>query len=115
MKIYSAPEGIAAPKIKGGMDFDQYNRDCNQYEKDVIEYCKKNSNHKHAGETISFSVADGCAVYIVFTPTKLIHLELGDAYHYSDIDKYKGADILKKIEQSKAMANLFGGKKSMFG
>jgi len=103
--IYSAPKEIEFPKYNP----DTWREDEKQYLAKLSELCKNNSKCKDAGEVIGFPIADGKALYMVVTYTKLIHIELGDAYSIPDAHArgLRKTDIVAMINQSKAIAKLF--------
>lgn len=105
--VYAPPKHIVRPDIKDFLDdYEGLNKAEEEYAKSVIEYCKSNSNCPHAGEEISFGVADGCARYVVFNYRTLIFLEIEDAYQIPDAHArgLRKADIVSKIERRKAFS-----------
>jgi hypothetical protein len=64
------------------------------------------------GEIIKFPVADGYAMYMVASmkPLMLIHLALGDAWSYGDVDLMTAKRVQDKIDQQKALDKLFAKK-----
>lgn len=119
-KVYREPKGIRPPEIrdfqKEGVSsreyWDAYQNAEREYEEKVREWAKANGTGKYAGEVVRFQVADGYAGYVVLSlrPVKLIHLSVGDSYHFQYIERLTAADIRKQIEQEKALAKLFASK-----
>ena len=108
--IYSHIEGINQPKWNATQGWEEYSKQENKYVDDVKQFCKANSKHKLAGEEVLFPVADGYARYVVFTPTKLIHLAVDDAWEYPHIERLLGKDISENINRRKALRELFASK-----
>lgn len=110
IKVYSAPKEIAKPSfdlvINGNVN--DYTKACDEYESEIVSYCKKHSRNKHAGSVVRFGVADGYASYVVFTPGKLIHIDSGDAYNFPYIERLTAKDITDKITQDAGITKLFG-------
>ena len=105
LKVYRAPKKIKKPEL----DFDnisKYNKACDKYVQKIKDYAKKNGEGKYRGEEVSFNVADGTAVYIVYTmtPLQLIHCETYDEYQY--IERLTKADIIKQIKFQKDMQKI---------
>jgi hypothetical protein len=114
-KIYSPPESIGEPpSITHPFDWKAYNKACDEYVNKIKSWAKQNGKGPQAGEEISFGVADGNAVYIVvsLSPVSLIHVPIGDAYQFQYANRLTRQDILKKIEQKKALARMFENKES---
>jgi hypothetical protein len=84
-KIFKAPKEIELPEYmltNNGYDWEQKD---NEYKKKLKAHIKAiGYNEKESGECIKIQTADGYAEYMVLGlkgGAKLIHLELGDAYH----------------------------------
>ena len=111
MKVYTAPAGITLTP-----DYRNYNRDAEQKKEDTYKAAIKawlvenGYTGPLTGEVASFGVADGYAQYMLGDKARggiLIHLDIGDAYQFSFIERLTKGDIVKNIEQGKAMAKLF--------
>ena len=114
-KIYSAPEGYEAPK----MDFTNFNAAAwkkadNDYIARLSEWCKgcNPNDPEYVGQIIKFPVADGNAIYMVASlkPVELIHLELGDAWHFRFANRLTKKDVIKEVDRLKAIKELFANK-----
>jgi len=108
-KLFGPPEHIPCPEFNV-KDFNQYQKDCEQFEKSLAEFCKEESPRcPDAGKIISFPVADGQAKYMVFKYSELIFIGTYDAYHVDDalIRGLRKADIVKKIKQRENISALF--------
>lgn len=88
------------------------------WRKNEEEYIEKNrrkaimlSTYEHAGETISFPMADGSAVYMVIDLDRVIWLEIGDSWSFEYIDRLLPEDIKKKVEGKLAFRRAFGKQK----
>ena len=108
LKVYSAPKEIKKPELDFS-NIKKYNKDCDKYVQKIKDYAKKNGESKYRGEEISFNVADGTAVYIIFsmTPLQLIHCETYDEYQYPYIKRLTKADIIKQVKFQKSMKDIF--------
>lgn len=113
-EIFSAPEEVEQPKI------DFANFDHEQYEAANAEYVQKlkewlNSmgyKGKNVGEILRLPWADGHAQYMVISmrPCRLMHLPLGDAWDHPDADQLSAERVQEKLDQAKALAELFSKK-----
>lgn len=115
-EIYDVPENIKIPKIKfdGTFNLGEYQKEVEQFYKDVKEGLMADGyTEKHLGEIIRFPVADGNAEYMVFTvnPVQLVHLPIGDAWEFQYVERLTTADVLEKIRQRKALAEMFSKNK----
>lgn len=113
--IYSAPEGYDAPE----MNFKNFNRDEwlkkeNGYIARLAEWCRnRNPNdHEYVGKIIRFPVADGYAIYMVASlkPVQLIHVELGDAWHFQYAKNLTKKDVMEEVKRLEALNKLFSKK-----
>ena len=115
-KIYSVPKEIEVPKMNfANFNLKDYNESIDKFVENLTNHVKKLGYvGKHVGEIIHFPVADGRAEYMVLNlkPLMLIHLPIGDAWHYEYIERLTAADVTKKIEQQKALDEMFDKKKS---
>lgn len=105
--VYAAPKELQAPEWLKGSTFQEHNKKEEEYEKKLIEWVKENSDHKYAGEIVGYPVADGQARYVVFTPSELIHIAIGDAWNYEHIERLLAKDIVQKVKQERNLAKLF--------
>jgi len=109
--IYSAPEEIKKPEF----DFANFNAKKHQekedqYIKDLEQWLRKNGyNGKNVGKTIKFPVADSYAVYMVIEmkPLKLMHVPIGDEWHYDNVDLMTAKRVQEKIDANKRMEKLW--------
>jgi hypothetical protein len=116
-KIYSGIEGLTVPDITNitGDTYDEYEKACEKYVKEVKKYAKARSACNEAGEEIQFPVGDGYARYIVASlkPVELIHLNIGDQWHFQYVDRLTASDIKEKIRLQKSLKNLFSKAKAL--
>ena len=112
-KIYASPKEIEAPEYQTYQDTDEYLKAGNEYVEKLKEWAKENSNCPEAGKEIRFPAADGYARYIVFSlkPVTLIHVDVGDAWHFQYANRLTAADIRKEVKKVEGLAKLFGTKK----
>lgn len=110
-KIYSPPASIKVPEFNWE-DIPAYENACNKFIDDLKEFCKSRNNAEHVGEVIQFPVADSYAQYMVasLSPVELIHLPLMDAWEFQYVERLTKKDIIEKIEQRKALDDLFSAK-----
>lgn len=115
-KIFSVPKEVKVPELNfNNFNLKDYNESIEKFITELTDHVKKlGYTGKYVGETVRFPVADGNAVYMVFNlkPLMLIHLPIGDAWQYEHIERLTAADITKKIEQQKALKELFNKKKA---
>jgi len=108
MEIFLAPKEIKKPVLNFD-DIEAWRKDEERYIEEIKQSCLKANKGKYIGEILYFPVGDGNAMYMVMTdnPFRLVHLELGDCWEFQYIDRLTPQDIIEKIEQQKAMAELF--------
>jgi len=108
--IYKAP--ITAPEL----DFRNskaFNEQWAKYEEELKAWCIKRKNAEHVGEIITFTVADGSALYMVASvnPPELIHLDYLDGYQFEYDYLLSVKEIKEKIARKKSISKIFGGSK----
>jgi hypothetical protein len=108
-KVYNAPKEVGNPPK---FNIDTYLKDEEVWLRKLQNWAKKNGSGTYAGELVSFPYADGYAMYVVVAlkPVSLIHVPLGDAWHYPYITRLTAADLKAAINRSKAMKKLFKTK-----
>ncbi|GIV43909.1 MAG: hypothetical protein KatS3mg035_1032 [Bacteroidia bacterium] len=110
-RIFKAPN-FPLPEIDYRKSVKENKEQEDAYINNLVEFLKKRKpNDKLVGEEIRFPVADGYARYIVASSkgkVDLIHLELGDAWHFEYAHKLTKKDIVKIIKQQKAIKKIFG-------
>lgn len=111
--IYSAPKHIKLPEFNLEGTYRDYEKECDAYLETLKEEIRKNNPTEYIGETIRFQVADGYAVYMVanLKPVKLIHIEIGDAWHFELAHKLNKKDVIGYIQSEKRMKEIFGDSK----
>ena len=107
-KIYSGIKGIETPKLSF-TDFSEYQKECENYLEAIKAECKKNSNSKNVGEIIKFPVADGYALYMVYSmkPLQLIHIDTMDGWQCEFAELLTPTKVTEMIERDKRIAELF--------
>ena len=112
-KIYKSPIEEPVIDFTNGRGVQDYQNDCAKFKDDLREWLKKNGLvREHAGKVIKFPVADSYAEYMVADVEKamLIHLKLGDEWHFEFAHLLTSTEILEKIQQQEAMAKFFTKK-----
>lgn len=111
-EIFFPPQELEKPRfdssdVKGSLEREE------QYIEDIAKWARKHGKGEYAGETIQFQVADGYAIYVVFSlrPVKLIHVSYLDGYQFEYVHRLTAEDVIEKIEQKKALDELFSKKK----
>jgi hypothetical protein len=109
-KIYSGIKGIANPESGTPFDYTVYERQTEDYVRQVQDAARSQNKCPEAGEIISFSVCDGRAFYVVqsLRPVELIHLDIYDGYQYEYANRLTAKDIREKIRQNKVLCEIFG-------
>jgi hypothetical protein len=107
-KVYCPPDEIKVPEFNWE-DIPAYEAANKKFIEDLKQWCVNRNNAEHVGEVIQFPVADGYAQYMVaaLSPVELIHIPLWDAWEYQYVERLSKKDIVEKINQRKAMDNLF--------
>lgn len=118
--VYSTPEELPEPVFDefftegGSFDSKAYFEACDEHTAAMAAWVRERSDSDIAGETISFPVADGKAIYMVYTtkPLALIHLDYGDGYQVDEmmLRGMRVADVRERVLRGKALAELFGRK-----
>ena len=105
-KVFAHPEHIKVPSLG---NYETYGDEVKRFEAELKEFCVQESKCKDAGEIISFPIADGKAMYMVFQYSKLIHIPTYDAYQIPEAHArgLRKDDIVKLIKSAKAIAELF--------
>jgi len=105
---------IPAPEFMepdGRYDHAGHDARCKAYEAETEKYIRTelDGKHKHTGKILRFPVADGYAQYMLWTPTKWIHLDEIDGYHAHEatIRGMRTADVVAQIERQDRMAAFF--------
>lgn len=112
LKVYAPPKEITPPSWASYKDVQLYNKAEENYTNSIIDFCKKYGKGKHRGDVVRFPVADGYAVYVIYSesPMELIHDESGDAYQYMYVERLTKKDILQLAESYNKLKKMFGGK-----
>lgn len=116
VEIYDLPKGFEVPEMDfGNFNYKEHHAKKEKFLEDLKNFLKNyNPHEKEVGEIISWAVADGKAMYMVASlkpKVELVHLPLGDAWHYEDADLQTEARIRKKIAQGKALKEMFAKHK----
>lgn len=108
---------IPAPafmEADGRFDYDAYQERCRQYEADTEAFIRTElgGKHKYTGRIIRFPVADGYAQYMLWTPTKWIHLDEVDGYHADPalIRGMRTQDVIARVEADERFAEIWAGR-----
>lgn len=115
-QIFDVPEEIKVPQIRfdGKFNLKEYNEDVEKFEQQLKDHLKNlGYDGEHVGEIIDFPVADGKARYMVFNlkPVMLVHLPLDDAWEFDYAHLLTKTEVVKKIQQQKALEEMFSRNK----
>lgn len=110
-KVYSPPVGFDPPEFDINLSYDAYTKLENDYIARLAAEAKKHSSGDLVGEVIRFGVADGHAVYMVWTqkPLALVHVPIGDAWQIP-VAHSRGltiTEVRQMVQGSKNLAKLF--------
>jgi hypothetical protein len=106
-KVFTAPKEVKVPEFSFET-LDTYEEECENYIENLKAFLKERG-WKHSGQVIQFPVADGYAKYMVMSmnPLQLIHLELGDAWHFQHINLMTAQAVQEMVDTEKRMRELF--------
>lgn len=116
IKVYAPPKEIKKPKfINSGNsthDWKKYQVETEKYFKEIKDFCSEQGSGKYKGEDVRFPVADGQAIYVVYscTPMELIHCDMYDGYDYPYIERLTKKDIINAIEMARNLEKIFKRK-----
>lgn len=115
-RIFNPPKSLKEPSLS----FDKinsYKEECEKYMQDLKTILLNNAKVKqkpttNVGEVIQFPAADGYAQYMVASmkPLELVHIPLGDAWHFQYVNRLTAKDVQEKINQQQAINRLFSKK-----
>lgn len=97
---------VPRPKLEN-MAFTEYFKAGDEYLAGLVAHCKAaNPTDKYAGRIARFPVADGFATYVVSSlkPLKLVHVDIGDGWHYQYINRLNATDIKNSIDRNSNLA-----------
>lgn len=117
-EIYRAPDYLELPEIDyKNFNFEEYDKKENEYLRKVQNWARTNGRGKYAGKLIKFGVADGYAMYVVFSlkPVRLIHLDLGDGYEFEYAHRLSANDVKDLADRQDLFECFFKSKKSVKG
>ncbi len=111
--IYNSPEEIKVPEFNW-QDLEAYRKSEEKFLENLKAFLKRRNKGKNVGEIIKFPAADGYALYMVASmrPAELVHIPLGDAWHFQYAHLLTAKEIQDKIDQEKAMEELFAKHKN---
>ena len=90
------------------MKFEEQDAKEEAWIKELSNLCRKSGSGPNKGKEVSFPHADGHARYMVFSPGVLLHLAIGDAWHYPHIERLTSKDIVTRIKSQEGMNAIFG-------
>ena len=108
-KIFAAPECIPSPGFDLSEGIDAYHKRNQAYVESVQQWARDNGRGALRGETVRFPVADGYAQYVVLStaPVRLIHLQVGDAWHFEYADRLSSHDVKVEVKRRRELEALF--------
>lgn len=104
-KVYAPPTGIEPIPLGDWQNWQKHEK---RYTDDLKKWCKReNPSGKLVGEIVRFPVADSFAAYMVLRlrPLELIHMEIGDAWHFQYIERLTVKDIRKQVQHNQFLAS----------
>lgn len=115
-KVYGVPEGFVAPNFKdfkksgGDYDYEGLQKAEEDYLKRLQDYAREHGQGDLKGEVVEFGVADGAAVYVVYSthPVGLIHVDTGDAYQFQYAHRLTSGDIRKMVIRNSMLREVAG-------
>lgn len=117
-KIYATPEHIKEPEIDYSAPYD-YEKETAREEKflaELKEWVVENGQGPLRGELVREGVADGYALYMVYShkPFSMIHIRLGDGYSAGPVWErgVRISDVKARIKFDKDMAALMKKKET---
>lgn len=112
MKVYSPPTEVGpVPKLDFKEGIGVSLRKGEEWVRKVSDWCIKHGSGPHKGKEVQFSVADGAARYIIYKPTALIHLPVGDAWQFQYVERLTAKDIAKRALALEKLDSMFGRRK----
>jgi len=111
-KVYAPPAEIGDFEFDYANDIKNWQKAEAEYTNKIVEFAKKNGTGDLRGKVISFGVADGSAVYVVYSlkPVALIHVPTGDAWRFPYVNRLTASDIRKQVNTAAAWEQLFAQK-----
>lgn len=105
LKVYAPPKEIPVPDLCA----ETWQKDHAEFTERLRAWCQANGSGDMKGETISFPVADGQALYMIFSsrPLAIIHMPLADAYEFRYVERLTLKDVRAQVERSRNLAALF--------
>lgn len=102
LKVFAGPSEVPLPVVDwtAKLDIAKMRADKQSYLERLAAHLKSRKAGKNVGEIVRFPHADGYACYMVasWRPLHLVHIDLGDGWHYPHIERLTAADIEKAIQ-----------------
>lgn len=119
MKLYALPTEVPAPKFDFKDGIEHYDTLCDNHRQDLKTWLIQNGWFgKNTGRTVSFSVADGSAEYMIAQAgprsgrsTSIFHLPYLDGYHYRGAEKFSFKELLEMADSAEKLAAHFRNAK----
>lgn len=110
--IYAPPLEMPVPQLDLSLSIPERLKAEERWIERVRKWVKRNGSGEYAGKTIRDQVADGYAMYMVFSlrPLILIHLPLGDAYQSRWDHRWTASDVKQMVEREQTLHELFSKK-----
>lgn len=107
-KVFAPPETVGKPPaFDYKQPYEVHRQKEEKYIQSVCRWAKTNGSGPNRGEIIRFQVADGYALYVVYAPSALLHLAVGDAWHFHYVKSLSAKDIAEEVRRAKALDELF--------
>jgi hypothetical protein len=120
MKLYSIPTEVPAPKFDWqNQTIEQYDAECQKHREELKTWLQKNGwSGKNTGRTVTFSVADGQAEYMIAQAgpktgrsSCIFHMPYLDGYHYRAADRFSFTEMLEFASQREKMEEYYNRNK----
>lgn len=110
--IYAPPQEMPVPQIDLSLSIRERMEVEDKWIERLRRWVKQNGSGQYAGKVIKDQVADGYAMYMVFSlrPLILIHLPLGDAYQSRWDHRWIASDVKQMVEREETLHALFSKK-----
>ena len=117
--VFAPPNGFNPPSfdeamVDGRYDYKYHDRINQEYFDRLAAEARRRNGGDLVGEIVRYHVADGYAVYMVWShrPFSLIHISIDDGYRLPEPHErgLRLSDVRGDVEREKSLRDLFGRK-----